>query len=519
MELNLLKSKNGLTKIDNMTIEELNAKYGKPQGEAPAGISATPNPLSEFQKAVALKRGEQKPSLVSRIGTDIKTAGEKTQQAITGEGEFAGQTPIRRGVEATAEAFGAVPKIAGEVMKSTPIIGEPIAKVGEKIGETVGGAVNWLADKLGSTQLAQDFVTKHPDAAKNLEEIAGTISAGGEIAGTILSAGAVKPTVRAVKARVEKTIPVVKEGVQGTKDLYTAITTKSPEAVDAYITGKFEKGVRPSVVGKSTAPQIQKYKDKTLQAVKTITQNKNNLNLVDEFGESTNKLPQTLKQFADSIDQTKKVIFSKYDALQKTAGEKGATVKLDPAITELRTIESSPTVQDLHPELANYAKTRADALEKRGSYTTQSAQDAITNLNISLEAFYKNPSYETASKAGVDALIANKLRAGLDSMIEKTTGAGYQDLKNQYGALKTIEKDVVHRSIVDARKSVKGLIDFSDILSGGQVVTGLLSFNPTLVATGVAQKGIASYLKMLNDPNIAIKKLFNVSEKYQEIPK
>lgn len=152
------------------------------------------------------------PSLKERVSADITKAGETAQQAIAGEGEFAGQTPIRRGVEATAAAFGAIPKVAGEVMP------EPIRKGVEKVGETVGGAVNWLADKLGSTQLAQDFVTKHPEAAKTLEEIAGTVAGVGEIAGTILGAGAVKPSIDIAKAggakALEATKPVVGAGKQ-----------------------------------------------------------------------------------------------------------------------------------------------------------------------------------------------------------------------------------------------------------------------------------------------------------------
>lgn len=121
-----------------------------------------------------------KPSF-QRAGKDITAAGEKIQQNIAGEGEFAGQSPIRRGVQATAEAFATPAKVASEFLPEQ-------ARTGiEKVNEVTGKVVNWLSDKLGSIQLAQDFVTKHPDAAKTLEEIAGTTGALGETAGNILA--------------------------------------------------------------------------------------------------------------------------------------------------------------------------------------------------------------------------------------------------------------------------------------------------------------------------------------------
>jgi len=54
----------------------------------------------------------QPEGFISRAGDVIQEAGRGVQEAIAGEGEFAGQTPVRRGVEATAEAFNAVPGVA-----------------------------------------------------------------------------------------------------------------------------------------------------------------------------------------------------------------------------------------------------------------------------------------------------------------------------------------------------------------------------------------------------------------------
>jgi hypothetical protein len=109
-------------------------------------------------------------------------------------------------------------------------------------------------------------------------------------------------------------------------------------------------------------------------------------------------------------------------------------------------------------------------------------------------------------------MIANNLRKGLDSSIESLTSPGYQTLKNKYGALKTIERDVNRRAIVDARKNVKGLIDFSDIFSGSQVFNGIVTMNPAVAGQGMAAKAIASLYKHYNNPNAIVKRMFTKTE-------
>lgn len=273
--------------------------------------------------------------------------------------------------------------------------------------------------------------------------------------------------------------------------------------------------VRPTVSGKKTASDIADYSQKSSTAVRSIIERKEALRLVNEFGEEIEGLPQNLRQFSHAIEQTRETVFKEYDDLAKQAGTAGAEVDLQRVSRELIDAVSDPkfvSLEDQAPEIADYLLKRATALERRGKYTTEQAQQAIKNYNQSLQAFYNNPTYESYAKASIDAMIANNLRKSLDDVIETATGAEYQALKNQYGALKAIEADVVKRSIVDARKNTKGLIDFTDILSGGDLVNGLLSANPALIGKAAVQKSIKEYFKFLNDPNRAIKSMFKRGE-------
>lgn len=296
--------------------------------------------------------------------------------------------------------------------------------------------------------------------------------------------------------------------VDGTSALYDAIMTKSPKSLDKFVTEKFTKAVRPSVTGKGTLGQIENYQSNALDAVKTIAANSDQLNLLDTNGDAAGPTPRTLNEFAQAIDQTKKNVFNAYDTLQQETGRGGATVQLNPLADELDKISTNKIVADKNPVVTNYAQQMADTFRKRGTYTTQEAQDLIALYNKDLQNFYKNPDYTMGGKVAVDSLIANRLRSGLDSVIEQNTDPRYATIKAKYGALKAIEKDVVHRAIVSGRAAPKGFFDFADIASGAELVSGLITMNPADFVKGVTIEGWKKWIQYQNNPNTMIKTMF-----------
>lgn len=275
------------------------------------------------------------------------------------------------------------------------------------------------------------------------------------------------------------------------------------------------KAIRPSIaaVGK-TAKQRDAYYRKAQSAVESIVDNKAALESMDEAGHIVKgQLPKSLDEFSDAISTTRSSIFTQYDDIAKAAGQKGATVELRPVVKELDEIIVNKVLNDNHPEVVAYAATKAKALTARGRYTTMETQEAITNYNNTLSSFYSNPSYDTASKAYIDSLVVNKMRQSLDDVIEKTTGEGYQALKTQYGALKAIEHDVNRRALVHARKNIKGIVDFSDVLSGASAVHGLLALNPATLASAATGKGIAAWIKRVNNPDKIVTNMFKNADR------
>jgi hypothetical protein len=320
------------------------------------------------------------------------------------------------------------------------------------------------------------------------------------------------PTAGAVTETVLRSLPDIL-GAKTAMAPKVAPKITLPTQTKKVIRKGIEKAIRPSVAGKKTRGQIKQYHDKAATAVEEIISNKNNLDLRNELGERIEGLPQNLDQFSQAVEQTKKQVFNRYDALAKEAGDIGVNIDLSVTANKLDDIFANKVLEDISPETIDYARKRVEVLEGRGNYTATETQEAIQLYNQTLEKFYRDPSVGNKGQALVDSLIANDLRKQLDTAIEGATGKEYQSLKNKYGALKTIEKDVTHRAIVDARKNNKGLLDFTDVFTGANVVSGMLAREPVTAIAGATGKGISAYYKMLNDPNRVVKSMFKDVEK------
>lgn len=200
---------------EELEIAKRAKELGKTREEALAGIQ-------KYRASQANLPKQQKPNVLSHVGSVISTAGQNVQSAIAGEGQYQGESALRRGTEATAEAFSAVPKVALAVAP------EPVREGAEKAGEVVGRAFKSLTDFIGSTPELQKFVAENPKLAKALEETAGTLSAGGEIAGNILGA---QGTATTLSKGVDVAKNTISTGIEGLKSTSKAATAPIAETV------------------------------------------------------------------------------------------------------------------------------------------------------------------------------------------------------------------------------------------------------------------------------------------------
>lgn len=467
--------------------------------------------LSKY-KLQSTQPAAQQPGLAQKIWGDIVSRGNANVDIFSqysNSPDSALTNGVVGGFKLTANTVNGVGDVLNNVAEATPVVGNIYSYLTGKAQE----GFNTLTDSLSSTKFFQEAAAS-PDATKGLENALSIASSSGDIANNILAAQGTASTFK----------PVTKLPAKAS-EFASKVTQQSEDSLHNSMLQSYEKGVKPTIPGKTTTAQFEKYRGDVIKAVNTIQENKPNLQFTDDVGDViAGQNPKTLQQFTDAIEQTKKSIFQQYDALAQQAGDAGLKIDTQPIGSVLDDVINNESIQFTHPEAVKYAqdlKARL-ALAKLpdGSpmgykqFNAKTAQDIIQNYNKSLEAFYRNPSYETASRAVIDAAVVNNMRESLDKAISGLTGENYQALKSKYGALKSIEKDVVKATLRDSRKNFKGLIDFGDVFSGGQVVGGILSLNPAQVASGLTQKAIAEYIKFLNNPNRAVKNLFESADNY-----
>lgn len=319
----------------------------------------------------------------------------------------------------------------------------------------------------------------------------------------------------------EKAQEALAQGARQVDSLFRETDEELARYVDEY----FVESVKPSSAGMNTTGAVNRAKEQRQLAVQTIAENAENFRFVDDAGnEIVGQTPESLQQLGEAIEQTKAHLYKQYNALSKEAGEMGITVNTADFANELDILINDTVLIQNAPETVAYAKRMKEQLlgnleegviyadEMPPSITPEQVEEAIKLYNQKLDTFYRNPTAQLGREVAVDALIVNNYRKALDKAIEGATGEKYQALKNQYGAVRSIEQDVMKAILRDQKRNTVGLVDFSDILSGGQLVSGIVSMNPSQIAQGATQAGIKQYFKFLNDPNQNIRRMFETQQ-------
>jgi len=407
-------------------------------------------------------------------------------------------TDWNRGIESGDIPMDKVYKNSSGVFQEgaeTHVISDMVGKMNEKVpglGDAFGKIVNKVEQTPTSLlQQAENFISKHEYSGLGSigslvkKDLGGAASKISDIAGEVTG------KIKGVLPKAGEAAPVVLDEVKVT-DLYN-------------------RAIRPTVQGKASAADIVKGNTNALTGLKNIADNKANLSFTDANGEViTGKSPQSVDQLGQAIDQTKKNIFDQYHALAIKAGEAEITIKPSNVAAELDTVISNKTLAISNPESIKYAKSLQKRLTASGELSPIEAENLIKNYNEKLKAWYKNPNPDTISELQIDAMVANKFRAELDNTISGLTGENYQALKNQYGALSSMEKDVAHRNIVWGRQNKVGLIaNLANITAGAELVRGLITMSPVDIAASLTIKGMQKYLQYLNNPDVGISRLFN----------
>lgn len=465
------------------------SKYGTP-ALPPAKPAADDTPLSQ----------KLWDSIAQPISQQLKQGALDVYQGVN-----KALTPPSRGPVDTS-AFNLPEGVLQAGSGLATAITSPLAPIFAPIGKLIEAGVE--KSGIGDVPAVQKFALS--PAGEATARVAQDVQYGTNVASTLAMARGVQQSIQ--RAMVPKPPKPIEE------------ITISPEARGQVI-DNYNKAIKPTVVGKKTPQLLEKYNENVIKSVRSIVENKEKLSYITPEGETvTGRLPQTVGEMAQAIDQTKGIIFKQYNDLAKSATGQGATVSTQPALTQLQKVINSEALQLTHPEAITYAQQLAERMATKlddGSYIAKQlnpdvVQDVIKNYNSSLESFYKNPTYENASKAAIEAGIMYQMREALDNVITNATGAEYQAIKSQYAALKQIEADVSKRAVVLARQqsatNMSGLADYAAIFSGGDIVNGILSLNPATIAKGTIQLGLTKLFSYLKSPDRAIQNMFKAAD-------
>jgi hypothetical protein len=508
--------------------------------------TSEPGPWDKY--AVAATATETKPYTPQNFGQFAeKTVSDVIQ---SGERRFAQAAEPSKVPRVMREA-GAIAGAAGDVLFSpiTAATNLPANIEGlpetTTVGDVAGGMYNRFLQTNPIAKAAQNIGSRfaQTELGKNLYGFSQTPEGKAlteTVGGAAMLAGAKLPTAEPIKTGAEiagtvtginKLRKVVSEGATGIIDIAD---------VDKSILKGVSKGIKPTVVGKKTMKRVADFYDNANVSMKTIAENKDKIKLIDENGEALHH-PRSASELAQAIDQTKKVIYKEYHDMATAAGEGGAKFEVQPIIDELTKITGDGTYETLLgsglsqeqaliqakkigsaiPDFGKSVRVRKYASEIKNEISELQGQSPeviesrISELNSSLQNYYANPDRINKAKAAVDASTAALMRKMLDEKITSLQGEGYQELKNQYGALTNIEKEVNHRAIINARKNVKGLPDLTDIFTGGELLAGLLTGHPSMVIKGATGIGIKELYKKLTNPDRFIEKMSKKAFDYE----
>lgn len=206
---------------------------GKSPIEAKAAIAKYRSQNPQFVTPQPVQDTSTVQSRLAEVGQG--NAG-KISDAISGQGQYEGQSALTRGIGATATAFNTVPQAA------VAIAPEPVRNVVSSVGGAIGGAFKAFTDLIGSNKQLQEFVQNNPEAT---DKIMGTLQGASDL-------GAISGNILGAKG-------VADVGIPTTLNTASAVGNVAKNSADAVLdsASSLRKNVQAYVAGKNVNPQLQ----------------------------------------------------------------------------------------------------------------------------------------------------------------------------------------------------------------------------------------------------------------------
>lgn len=393
--------------MERISQDEFKKRYGE------VGLKAFSG--SPLQQPTTPNKG-----LFSRVGDVINTAGRNVQEAISGEGQFAGQSPITRGFQAAGSAALAIPQTIAAVAP------EPIRKAGEFIGEQAGKGFDVLTDEIASTKLFSDIGKLEVQGFINpqdnpefyrLKEQLQVAKSSGDVASSILSAQGTASTLQTGANIAGKGVSVAKEAISSGQQSILGKLDK-PE-VAAHVMDKVSR-LKPSEYQKfqdmSGGDSIGEYLTKTGN---TQAPDKIILREAEKFAKSKADVDSTLAQIPgkfknDAIKETLKGVQERARAI--------SSGKIKPAYTkDLNEFIKAYNGDGLDMSQINALK-RLYEREVRLSYKKDITAGASLAKATEIDSALRNWQFKTAKESGFKNLAEMNKQTQLSKFVVDKLG-------------------------------------------------------------------------------------------------
>lgn len=395
------------------------------------------------------ERADQR-SLSERIRSDVSSAGSAVNEDITGTGQSKGQSSVRRGFDATAQAFNAVPKVASELLPKTAR--GAIDYAGEKIG--VGFKA--LVDKISNTDTFKgaagnlvrqsdgtvDFV---PNDEGLLEDALSVSSSSGQIAGDILAADGAAKTL-------QKSADLIKKGANAVDEFGIELSKSKVAKNKASVKASKESSLDQAI--KDATPDFEslssKQKQKYLSQVKeggtfdgrSIKPDDMQIEAGTELSKVKGYSPSATKlekyQLVDDAVTKKAVDLEKALDLEKVVVPKREITSLVKKTLD-NVAEDSLLLQKTDPAIQNYLRVYNNAIK-----TVSGDLGGVFRIRKILDAAYKRAKGANAFSDKIGALdeVNTAVRDALtDYVIKNAKNTAVQSsMKSQWDLYRALDQ-------------------------------------------------------------------------------
>lgn len=467
------KYQTGESTKKTLTTDELKQKYAV----------STPAPVPE--------QAEKKPTMGGNLLRGLLKTPARVATNVVQFGELiGGKKPEDLSEPFSGKYLGEVKPLGGRVTEDTSFSKPIIEGIGAGL-ETASYFPIGRATKVGVEAVKQPFKQSVLQAGKNLAR-EGAVGGGLSSAGTQLQE---KGTINPVEVGIGSVLGGLAGGGLG------AIGAGASRLLQKIPKEQIAKNVETAtskalgVSGKRPATGAIVQPKKMAEGLAIVRKYNPDIDIKG----SDNLFDDTIK----GLVKAKDAVFKSYDDIARKAGDEG--IKVDVIALEetlskyLKGITTGPKKARARRLLTELRSNFPD-----GEATPSQLQNYIQLLNEELGGVSGGAE---RGAVGVVSDFTRQAREAMETAISKA-GKEYQQFRNDYASLKSIEDALVREYQKVMRKKGSGLSAYADMISNAEILSSVISANPALMAKGLAFKLGAKLIKSAQDPETYLRQAF-----------